>query len=376
MSEPLHGYLVTAPGLEDLTRREAEQLRLRCTASEAGGVSFEGSLLDVARANLWLRIASRVLVRVTAFPARALGELERKAGLVDWTRWLPAGVPVRIRVTSKKSRLYHQKAIAERIGNALVAAGFSLAGGEIDPEGDGTGEQLLVVRLQRDDCTISLDSSGELLHRRGYRLQTAKAPLRETLAAALLAATGWDGTTPLLDPFCGSGTIPIEAALLARRIPPGRHRRFACEQWPGWDPSAWQRLLAEADAGTRPITVPIVGSDRDQGAVGAARANAERAGVAGEIEWRQQSLSDLDPPAGPGALISNPPYGVRVGEVKALKALYGRLGEVAREQLPGWSLALLLPQEPLERPTALRWNKLFTSNNGGLKVRCMATRVV
>jgi putative N6-adenine-specific DNA methylase len=141
-----------------------------------------------------------------------LGELERKAGLIDWKRSLPPGTPVQIRVTSKKSRLYHQKAIAERIGNAIAAAGFPLAvreaGGDDDESAAGD-VQLLVVRLLRDECTISLDSSGELLHRRGYRLATAKAPLRETLAAAMLLASGWDGSGSLLDPFCGSGTIPI-----------------------------------------------------------------------------------------------------------------------------------------------------------------------
>lgn len=378
MTSTLHGYLVTAPGLEELARQEAERLGLHCTETEPGGIGFEGTLSDVGKANLWLRLASRVLVRITTFPVRALGELERKSGLIDWQRWLPPATPVQIRVTSRKSRLYHQKAIAERIGNAITAAGFPLAVREAggDEEDTAAAEvQLIVVRVVRDECSISLDSSGELLHRRGYRQAIAKAPLRETLAAAILAANEWTADVPLVDPFCGSGTIPIEAALIARRIPPGRHRRFACERWPGWNARAWTELVASADAGVRPLTVPIIGSDRDAGAITAARANAERAGVADGIEWRQQSISDLSPPAGPGSLITNPPYGVRVGDLKLLKSLYGRLGEVARERLSGWSVSMLLPEEPLERPTGLRWEERFRTNNGGLKVRAVRAQV-
>lgn len=376
----LTGYLVTAPGLEALTRREAERLGLQCGVAEPGGIEFTGTLTDVARANLWLRTASRVLLRLTAFKVRALGELERKAGLVDWSPWVPRELPLQLRVSSRKSRLYHQKAIAERIGNALVQAGFTLAvkqpvGAEEEDDAGGPS-QLLVVRLLRDECTISLDSSGELLHRRGYRQAVAKAPLRETLAAALLEASEWDGTAPLLDPFCGSGTIPIEAALIARRIAPGRHRTFACQHWPSWDRKCWESLLARADAEARPSAgVAIVGADRDGGAIAAARANAERAGVSADIEFRQQSVSELTSPGMPGWLIANPPYGVRIGDAGAMKALYGQFGEVVRERLSGWRLLMLLPEQPLERPTGLRWQELFRTRNGGLLVRGVAARV-
>ena len=372
MSAALSGYIVTAPGLEPLVRTEAERLGLSLGDSEPGGIEFTGSLHDVGRANLWLRTATRVLVRVADFSVRALGELERKGTELDWKRWLPRDRPVQIRVTSRKSRLYHQKAIAERLAVGLVKGGFTLAvkaAGEEDDE-SADPSQLLVVRLLRDHCTISLDSSGSLLHRRGYRLATAKAPLRETLGAALLAAGGWDRRAPLVDPFCGSGTIPIEAALLARGIAPGRQRPFACERWPSWDAKQWREELARADAAVLPKSPALIlGADRDAGAIAAARANAERAGVAGDIEFRQQSLSDLAPPAGPGWLVSNPPYGVRVGDVKLLKGLYGRLGEIARGSLEGWRLMLLLPEQPLERPTGLSWKEQFRTNNGGLKVR-------
>ena len=377
----LTGYIVTAPGLESFTRLEAEQLRLTIGQVEPGGIEFTGTLTDVGRANLWLRTATRVLVRLADFSVRALGELERKSLAVDWSRWLARDTPLQIRVSSRKSRLYHQKAIAQRVGAGLQHAGFVLADRAAEPDDaddlPAQTSQLIVVRLLRDHCTISLDSSGALLHRRGYRLATAKAPLRETLAAGLLAGSGWDGSAPLVDPFCGSGTIPIEAALRARGVAPGRHRQFACERWPGWDATHWRESLAAADASALPrVAAPLFGADRDAGAIAAARANAERAGVAGDIEFRQQSVSDLEGIAGPGWLVSNPPYGVRISDTRALKGLYGRLGEIARQQLSGWQLALLLPEQPLERPTGLRWHEVFRTNNGGLKVRAVIAKAV
>src|SRR5262249_6616991 len=153
----------------------------------------------------------------------------------------------------------------------------------------------------RDDCTISTDSSGPLLHRRGYRVDGGKAPLRETLAAALLLAGEWDGTTPVVDPFCGSGTIPIEAALLARRMPPGWNRRFAFERWPSFDPAGYAAVRAALAREIRDrVPAPIIGSDRDRGAIDASITNSERARVTGDIEWRHHALSAIAPPAEPG----------------------------------------------------------------------------
>jgi putative N6-adenine-specific DNA methylase len=328
-----------------------------------------------------------VLVRVAAFHARALGELERKAAAVPWRDWLVPGIPVMLRVSCRKARLYHQKAVAERMGRAMGVTGTSMAESTESTVADGRDEaeveegpagerQLVVVRIFRDECHISLDSSGDLLHRRGYRLASGKAPLRETLAAALLLASQWDPATPLVDPFAGSGTIPIEAALLARRIPPGRHRTFAFQRWPSWQPARWQALLEAADGGTLPrAPAPILGRDRDAGAVTAAGENASRAGVAPDIELGQAAVSSLIPPPGPGALVSNPPYGVRVGAQRELRDLYARLGAVARRRLPGWRVTLLLPAYPHERETGLAWRECFRSRNGGIPVRAVTAEV-
>ncbi|MEO8636022.1 MAG: class I SAM-dependent RNA methyltransferase [Gemmatimonadales bacterium] len=371
--------------MEGLVAAELSALGVTVTATEPGGCSATGSLLDVARLNMQLRTASRILVRRAQFSARALGELERKAGLLPWKEWLPPTLPVVLRVSCKKSRLYHQRAVAERIGNAIrgstglestTSAGDIESDGDADPEGEAP-HQLVVVRFYRDECTISVDSSGELLHRRGWRLATAKAPLRETLAAALLAASGWDPVTPLLDPFCGSGTIPIEAALQARRILPNLERRFAVERWPGFDAATLTALRVAARAETLPVApAMILGADRDAGAIAAARANAVRAGVAADIEWREAAVSALDPPQGRvGNVVTNPPYGLRIGDARDLRNLFARLGTVARERLAGWQITLLLGDTPLERATGLAFRSVLTTRNGGLHVRLLSGRV-
>jgi putative N6-adenine-specific DNA methylase len=341
--------------------------------AEPGGVPFQGTPDDLARSNLWVRSASRVLVRLGRFHARALGELERRAGLLPWDRFLPAGTEVDLRVTSRKSRLYHHRAIAERVGRAIEGVTRrppALTTEEGDEEAQAEGlRQLVVVRLLRDECLISLDSSGGLLHRRGYRLAAAKAPLRETLAAALLLASGWDGATPLLDPFCGAGTIAIEAIWLARRMAPGLHRRFAYEQWPELPSGLAGEHRRQAQQLVRPLAAPVWASDRDPGAIRAARENAGRAGVAGEIAFEARSFSALRAPPGPGSLVSNPPYGRRVGNPGDLTELYAGLGRWARRSLPGWTLTLMVPERPWERKTVLPFRELLRTVNGGTPVR-------
>jgi putative N6-adenine-specific DNA methylase len=367
---------ITAPGLEPITRGELHRLGLTTGEEEPGLIPFSGSLDDLARANLHLRTASRVIMRLGRFHARALGELERKASELPWDDWIAPGVPVTVKTTCRKSRLYHQKAVAERIATAAgrPVAG-NIAGGD-EGEDEGEAAQLVLVRLMRDECTVSLDSSGALLHRRGYRLEGGKAPLRETLAAALLIASGWNPDTPLVDPFCGSGTIPIEAALMARRIPAGLRREFAFFRWKDWKQDRWTELRDEAQSQIRehpPAT--IHGSDRDAGAVRAAAANADRAGVSADIELRREAVSSVEAPMGTGALVSNPPYGHRIGELRMLRDLYARLGQVARARFGGWRVTLLVPAAPIERATSLQFEELLTTRNGGQVVRAVCAAV-
>lgn len=450
-------YLVCAPGLENLLGAEAKALGLRVRAIEPGGVTVDGELSDVVRANIGLRTASRVLVRIATFKATAFHELERSARRVAWDRFIGAA-PVRIRATCRKSKLYHSDAVAERVLGAIERAtgtgasagaapvpprpaakaktgkGARSSGGDArsfipasanvaaktvaaraaakqsiavaaakaavrvadeaaaraakanasaaDADGDahdeadeGTGAQLVIVRLFRDECTISIDSSGALLHRRGYRLATAKAPLRETLAAAMLLGAEWTGDTALVDPLCGAGTIPIEAAMIARRIAPGRMRAeredFAVAGWPELPPGEIARQAADARGNELPrARVPIVGSDRDAGAIEAATANAERAGVSADVSFVRRALSAAEPVGGvPGLLVANPPYGLRLNDGADVRNIYAQLGKVAHFGFPGWRVGVLSPDRALDSQTRLPLRPSFETSNGGIRVR-------
>jgi putative N6-adenine-specific DNA methylase len=376
MADRLPCLAVTAPGLAPLAEQELRAIGITPDAVAPEGVSFSASAARLYAANLWLRTATRVVVRVASFRAETFAELEGRARRVAWSRYIMAGAAVRIRVTCRKSRLYHSDAVAERIAGAVEReGGIPMLEPERESEAvrpagaSGSRGQLIMVRLFRDDCTVSMDSSGELLHRRGYRQETAKAPIRETLAAAVLMASGWESRGPLLDPMCGSGTIVIEGALLARRRAPGLARQFAFMQWPEFDAAAWRTLVDDARSQERAAApVPIRGSDRDPGATAAALGNATRAGVAEDIGLVTCPISAIEPPAGPGWLVTNPPYGVRVGARDRLRNLYAQLGQVARAKCPGWTVAVVSGNRMLTRHTRLPFTAILATTNGGLPV--------
>jgi putative N6-adenine-specific DNA methylase len=388
-------YVVTAPGLEQLTAGELSALGLVPGGREPGGVTFHADFSGLWKANLHLRTASRVVMRIGEFRAKAFYELEKRAKKLPWGTLVPPGTAVTFRVTSRKSKLYHGKAVAERLGESVsdavsgVTVVKSAAGAEEADEAANSGAlpslpslpplppQLFVVRLFHDLCTISIDSSGELLHRRGYRQAVGRAPLRETLAAGMLLGSRWDGRAPLLDPMCGSGTIPIEAALLARRIPPGWRRPFAFERWPGFDGDRWRALRAEAEEAMLPRAPgPVLGSDRDAGAIAAAEGNAVRAGVSGDVSFRRCALSSIEPPADvAGWIVTNPPYGVRVGDRLALRNLFAQLGNVLRRRCAGWRLALLSGDRALESQIGVSLRPIWSTRNGGIPVRLVESTV-
>lgn len=363
-----------SPGLEaplaaELAELGLKKLALRLgPAEERGGVRFSGGQAELMRANLRLRCAERVLLRFASFPARDFAALVRGVTALPWERFLSPGRPVAVRVESRRSRLYHEKAAAERVREG-IGARLGLA----PPVGDESAQRV-EVELDGDGCRLSIDGSGEPLHRRGWRRAGAKAPLRETLAAALIRLSGWDRRSPLLDPFCGSGTIAIEAAELAAGLAPGRARRFVFMDWPGFDARAWERELAlSASTGDAPA---IRASDRDAGAIEAARSNAERAGVAGRVEFSVRALSAAEPPRGPGCVVSNPPYGVRVSAGKDLRPLYAGLGQLLRARCPGWSATLLCASPSLVRATGLPFEAGLSTLNGGIGVRVYRCRAI
>lgn len=359
-------FLVCIPGLERLLEAEAREAGLTVTGHEAGGVSLTGTWLDVWRANLELRGASRVLVRWATFRASHLSELDKRARTVDWAGLLRRDIPVTVETACRRSRIYHSGAASQRIATAITEEhGAALA---------REGGIALKARIDRDICTISVDTSGGLLHKRGSKQAMAKAPLRETMAALLLRACGFTGTEPVYDPMCGSGTFVIEAAEWSTGLKPGRHRSFSFEQLAMFDAREWQ-ALKEEKAVPRAEGLLFHGSDRDAGAVAASQANAERAGVAAQTNFRRVAVSDIAaPPGSAGLVMINPPYGLRIGDRKPLMDLYATLGRVLRERFTGWRVGLFTPDEGLARETGLSFvGRPLPVLHGGLRVKLWKT---
>ncbi len=371
-------FAVAAPGLERIVAAELADLNVTDANVVEGGVEFTASQKALYEANLHLRTASRILIRLARFRAVSFAELERNARKVHWERVVNRGDNVELRVTCRKSRLYHSGAVAERIQRDLAERmGAVVARARASDEGESQQDntQLIIVRLDHDRCTISADSSGAHLHLRGYRIAITQAPMRETLAAALILASGWDRRTPLLDPFCGSGTIPIEAALLAARIAPGRNRSFRFMQWPGYDPSEWQRVLAAAVRREKPDGIPtITGTDRSAAAIRAATENAERAGVTRFVRLEKQDALGIVAGAGPGWVVTNPPYGVRLGDASESRRLMARFGDTLRQRFNGWRIALMAPPQ-LDRALGIPVRPELQTTNGGLRIVFLAGEI-
>lgn len=340
-------FLVTAPGLESALCAEAQAKGFRAPKPVMGGVTVQGNWRDVWRANLELRGASRVLARIAEFRALHLAQLDKRAHKVAWGEILRRDVPFRVEASTKQSRIYHQGAAAQRIRDAIR----DQLGAPVSPD----AELCIKARIEDDLCTISIDTSGELLHRRGHKEAVAKAPLRENLAALLLRQCGYDGKEPLVDPMCGSGTFVIEAAEIAAGLKPGRSRHFAFEQLANFNASAWQKLRgAQSKPDGKAITLRFHGSDHDAGAIRMSRANAERASVDELTEFQQRGLEDVTAPDGPpGLVIVNPPYGARIGSKKHLFALYRMLGETLRARFGGWRVGIVTNDASLAEATGL-----------------------
>ncbi len=295
-------FLAAPPGLEDVLCAEVRSKGFNSPRAVPGGVTIRGGWPEVWRANLWVRGAGRVLAVLASFRALHLEELKAEARKVPWGEVLRPDVPFRVEATCAKSRIYHTGAAAERVSTAICET----LGAPTAPEAS-EAPVLVRVRIDHDQCTLSLDTSGEPLHKRGAKEAVGKAPMRETLAALLLTQCGFSGAEPVLDPMCGSGTFVLEAAEIAARLNPGRARRFAFEHLATFDADAWARMRAVESRRTPPPSVRFYGSDRDAGAIAMAQANAERAGVAEFTEFRQCPISDVAAPEGPPGLVHRQP---------------------------------------------------------------------
>lgn len=360
-------FVQVVPGLEQALLDELQELGLRGNAV-VGGVEVKGEGDAMFAIHMHSRVAGRVLVRVGRFGATTLEQLARNVKQAPWSRWIHPHQGVDVRVSSMGSRLRHRETIEKKVQNAI---GDALRGPRVSSGRPPREPVLVMLRIVSDEVEISVDASGDLLHRRGWRQATAKAPLRENLAAGILRLAGWQPGEPLVDPMCGSGTFPIEAATIAMGLPPGARRGFAFERWPSHDDRAWTAFQKKRP-GILDKHAPILGSDRDPGAIVAARGNADRARVSDRISLQQIPLRELEPPSKRGLVIANPPYGKRVGESTAV---FGELGRTLRERWVGWRVALLVPDRGLLGRLGLRLEEVTRFTNGGIPVMLMVGEV-
>ena len=363
-------YQLVAPchfGLEAVLKREIYDLGYEITQVEDGRVTFEGDAEAICRANVFLRTAERVLLLVGRFRATTFDELFEGVKALPWEEYLPKDAKFWVKKASSiKSKLFSSSDIQSIVKKAVVERLKREYEVEWFPE-DGVAYPIRVFLL-KDEVMVTLDTSGESLHKRGYRTMTSKAPLTETLAAALLMLTPWKADRIFVDPFCGSGTFPIEAAMMAANIAPGRHREFIAEQWTNLiDRKLWYETVEEAEEMVdTSVSVDIQGYDIDGEVVKAARENAKRAGVADMIHFQERQVSELRHPKKYGFIVTNPPYGERLEDKKDLPELYTQIGEAYRN-LDSWSMYMITSYEDTEKYIGRKADKNRKIYNGMLK---------
>jgi putative N6-adenine-specific DNA methylase len=361
LTDLLDLFLVATPGLEDTLAQEVKRAGFKGSKTQAGGVTLKGTWGDMVRANIELRTATRVLMRIGSFHVSHLAHLDKHARSFPWEQWLRKDVAVNIEASCTRSKIYHSGAVKERIARAIVE--------EHGAKVDDTSDLRILARVENDLCTLSIDTSGESLHKRGHKQKMHKAPLRETLAAAFLMQCGYTGSETVIDPMCGSGTFVIEAAEMALDLKAGRARRFAFEQLKNHKSKTPQPNALQATAHH------FYGYDRDSGAIAMATANAKQSGVSDVTHFSKQPITALTPPdTPPGLVIVNPPYGERLGDKRELFGLYGALGKVLKDRFTGWRIGLVTSDTSLAKATTLPF--LPTGKpvlNGGIRVRLFRT---
>lgn len=354
-------------GMEAVLKREIIDLGYDITAVEDGRVTFIGDDEAICRANVFLRTAERVLLKVGSFHAETFEELFQATKAIRWEDYIPQDGKFWVsKASSIKSKLFSpsdiqsimKKAMVERLKGAYGVEWFQESGNSYP----------LRVFLYKDEVTVGIDTTGESLHRRGYRTLTSKAPITETLAAALIMLTPWNKDRILVDPFCGSGTFLIEAAMMASNMAPGMNRSFLSEEWNNIIPrKCWYETMDEAnDLVDRQVSVDIQGYDLDGDIVKAARSNAESAGVDHLIHFQQRPLNALSHPKKYGFIITNPPYGERLEEKKDMPELYRQIGE-RYKALDAWSLYMITAYEDAEKYIGRKADKNRKIYNGMMK---------
>ena len=367
-------FATVARGLEALAATELETLGAHRVEPGFCGVAFEGETPDgpvssdralLYRVNLWSRLAFRVLVKLGECPCYDADDLYQGIQSIDWRPYLTPDLTFAVDATGKNLRLNHTHFTALQVKNAVVDQQRQHWGDRstIDTQHP---EVRLNVHIQDDTCTISLDSSGSSLHRRGYRPAVGAAPLKESLAAALVKLTDWPGDVPLLDPLCGSGTLPLEASMVALNMAPGLFREeFGFQTWPDFDGELWDRLWQEAEDGRKAALATWVGGcDRELEIIHQANLNAQRCGLADQVTFWAADLADLEAPADSGYLLCNPPYGERLGADDDLGAFYKLLGDVLKQRFKGWTAFVLSGNKELARHIGLKSAQRVPVYNG------------
>ena len=354
-------------GLESVLKREIYDLGYEISSVEDGRITFLGDWEAVARSNIFLRSAERILLKAGTFQAKTFEELFQQTKAIPWERYIPKDGKFWVtKATSVKSTLFSTSDIQSIIKKAMVSRLGEIYRQEWFPE-DGAAFPVRAFLL-KDQVTLTLDTTGESLHRRGYRIYKSKAPLTETLAAALLMLTPWRGDRILVDPFCGSGTFPIEAAMMAAHVAPGMNRSFLAESWSGlMNKRLWTDAVDEAhDQMDLSVRTDIQGYDLDPEVIKSARENAKLAGVDHLIHFQQRPVSALSHPKKYGFLITNPPYGERIEEKENLPALYRELGE-RFAALDAWSAYIITSYEDAQKYMGRKADKNRKIYNGMIK---------
>lgn len=349
-------------GLEAVVSRELRSLGYEEQRVEDGRVIFSSDWQGVCRANLWLRSADRVMLKVGEFDAKDFDELFDRTKAIDWPELLPAKAQFPVRGRSARSQLHHVPTCQSMVKKAIAESLKSHRGGDwIEESGPEFGVEFSIIN---DRVILAIDTTGPGLHKRGYRTVGGLSPLKETLAAALVQLSFWNRERPLVDPFCGAGTIAIEAALIGKNRAPGLLRRFVSESWPQLSESVWDEARTEArDLAGGELSFPVIATDRDFRVLKHARQHAKSAGVEDVIHFQQQELTDFRSPKKFGCVICNPPYGERSGQSSDVEGLYREMGEVFR-LLDTWSIYVLTSHPDFERLYGGRADKRRKLYNG------------
>ncbi|MBW4471427.1 MAG: RNA methyltransferase [Stenomitos rutilans HA7619-LM2] len=365
-------FATVARGLETLAAQELEQLGADAVAPGFCGVAFAGDRTLLYRVNLWARLPFRILMKLHEFPCQDAEDLYRGIQTIDWSQYLTPDLTLAVKATGKSGQLNHTHFTALQVKRAIVEQQQEQVGDRSNVELQSPDVQIS-VHLERDTCTVSLDSSGQSLHRRGYRPAVGTAPLKESLAAALIQLSGWQPEQMFYDPLCGSGTLPLEASLKALNIAPGLFRdRFGFETWLDADLPLLEKLIEAAEASQREsLPAPIWGSDRDGDVIEQAIANATNCGVSNHVYFTAIDLEDVAAPTDSGVLFCNPPYGERLGRDSDLGTFYKRLGDVLKQRFKGWTAFVLSGNKELAQSIGLKSSQRFAVYNGTLPCQLM-----